>query len=721
MRGADATVMSRRRPRSAQRSSAAVAMTMAMLWFILGFAPRPAPALGAVGGSSLLAFGYNDNGQIGDGTTDPRLTPVAVNGMDDIVAIDAGFEHSLALRSDGRVYAWGLNDHGQLGDGTQTRRLSPILVPGLTHVTAIGAGGWFSLAIRSDGSVWQWGAQRSLMATPPTLPDILVPAPIATTNAIGGSLGAGGGHRLVVSSTGVQTWGDNSKGQLVDGTTTHNWTPATILDPPDGATQAGGGFGHTVVRRSDGSLLAVGQNNNGELGDGSFVERHTLDVVQGISGVTDIAVGDNHTVALTGDGKVWAWGDGAYYQLGSGTIDDSAVPTAVAGLSGVTHVGAGGRASLAINGSGAWFWGGAGGSGVVTHPTLIMDTAGATAVTGGIVHNLVLLNGVGLQLPDPVATTLSVTPGDDPALTGQPTTITFTVAPAPDMGTISGASDPAGPFTPIATVDPATGTATFEQTYASSGDHAAWYRFDGVPGFSASPVVPFTQTVVDPVVPDTTAPTVTGPTRGFVTGSTVTTGPAVKFAWSGTDTGSGVDRYEFAVKTDSGAYVTLSSSLTSATYTSALRTGHTYRARVRAIDVAGNTGAWVAGVSFRLTAYQESSWAIHWTSTWHTGSNTSFWGGHDRYATAAGAKASLTFTGRKFAWVGSVGRSRGWAKVYVNGVFVKSVNLYAATSAHRRVLFSTSWSSATSRTVTIRISGTAGHPRGDLDAFVVSS
>jgi hypothetical protein len=195
----------------------------------------------------------------------------------------------------------------------------------------------------------------------------------------------------------------------------------------------------------------------------------------------------------------------------------------------------------------------------------------------------------------------------------------------------------------------------------------------------------------------------------------------VKFDWSGGDAGSGVDHYEFGLKTDAGAYVSLSSTLASATYTRTVRTGHTYRARVRAIDVAGNIGAWVSGSTFRLTAYQESSAAIRWSGTWRAGVNTAFWGGRDRYATATGAKASLTFTGRSFAWVGSLGPSRGWVNVYVNGRFVKSVNLHATTNAYRRVLFSTSWPTAASRTVTIRISGTARHPRGDVDAFVVGS
>jgi hypothetical protein len=195
----------------------------------------------------------------------------------------------------------------------------------------------------------------------------------------------------------------------------------------------------------------------------------------------------------------------------------------------------------------------------------------------------------------------------------------------------------------------------------------------------------------------------------------------VRFTWSGSDSGSGIDHYQLALNTDGGSYATLSSSLTSPSYTRALAAGHTYRARVRAIDKAANVGAWTYGSSFRLTAYQESSARISWSGSWHTASSTSYWGGRQRYATAAGAKASLTFTGRNIAWVGSVGPTRGWARIYINGVYVKSISLYATSAASRRVLFTKSWSTSATRTITIRVSGTTGHPRVDVGAFVVAT
>jgi hypothetical protein len=249
----------------------------------------------------------------------------------------------------------------------------------------------------------------------------------------------------------------------------------------------------------------------------------------------------------------------------------------------------------------------------------------------------------------------------------------------------------------------------------ANGSHAVWAKFRDAAGNWSTPTS-------DGIVLDTASPTATVPSRAFVAGSSLSGGkPVLKFAWSGSDATSGVDRYEGALSTDGGAYTTIGPSLTTPGFTRALASGHAYRLRVRAIDEAGNIGAWAYGTSFRLTTYQESSRSIRWSGTWRTGTSATFWGGQDRYATAAGAKGSLTFSGRSFAWIGSVGPSRGWARVYVNGGLVKSVNLSAATNAHRRILFATSWSTAASRTVTIRISGTAGHPRGDIDAFIVGS
>ena len=98
---------------------------------------------------SVVAWGNNGYGQLGDGTTTDRLSPTAVPGLTGVTAIAAGGHHTVALRYDGTVVAWGRNSNGQLGDGTTTDRLSPTAVPGLTGVTAIVAGDYHTVALKT--------------------------------------------------------------------------------------------------------------------------------------------------------------------------------------------------------------------------------------------------------------------------------------------------------------------------------------------------------------------------------------------------------------------------------------------------------------------------------------------------------------------------------------------------------------------------------------------
>ena len=110
---------------------------------------------------SLWSYGYNNHGQLGDGSTADHYVPVRVAGLSGVTQVAGGDMHTLALRSDGTVWAWGYNGTGQLGDGTTTDRTRPVRVAGLNGVTHIAAGDFFSLAVRSDGTAVGLGEQRS--------------------------------------------------------------------------------------------------------------------------------------------------------------------------------------------------------------------------------------------------------------------------------------------------------------------------------------------------------------------------------------------------------------------------------------------------------------------------------------------------------------------------------------------------------------------------------
>lgn len=106
---------------------------------------------------TVWAWGDNSFGQLGDGTTTDRHTPVQASGLSDVAAIAAGTYHTVALKKDGTVWAWGYNKYGQLGDGTEADRSVPVQIPYLRDVTVIAAGLLHTVVLKDDGTVWAWG------------------------------------------------------------------------------------------------------------------------------------------------------------------------------------------------------------------------------------------------------------------------------------------------------------------------------------------------------------------------------------------------------------------------------------------------------------------------------------------------------------------------------------------------------------------------------------
>lgn len=219
---------------------------------------------------------------------------------------------------------------------------------------------------------------------------------------------------------------------------------------------------------------------------------------------------------------------------------------------------------------------------------------------------------------------------------------------------------------------------------------------------------------------DRCAPTVSVPVTRLPSGVTLgTSGVRVRTTWIGTaKCASVIDHFDVQRQTDGGAWTTIATtSATRGVWT--LASGHEYRFRVRAVDGTGRISAWAYGGFVRPVAYQESSAKIAYSGTWTSITTTSAYGGRLRYARATGARATLTFTGRSVAWVSTRAPSRGYAKVYVNGVYTARINLAAASTTYRRVVWSRNWSTAATRTVRIVVEGTSGRPRVDVDAFLV--
>ena len=218
------------------------------------------------------------------------------------------------------------------------------------------------------------------------------------------------------------------------------------------------------------------------------------------------------------------------------------------------------------------------------------------------------------------------------------------------------------------------------------------------------------------VGPDSAAPTATAPKVRLVTGPRGGGAP-IRLTWTGTDAGSGVERYVLARQVDDGAWQTISSSLTEPATTLSPVPGHRYRFRVRPVDHAGNVGAWAYGAAFRLSKAQETSGSIAYGGSWTRPADPRYWGGRAKSG-AAGATARFTVTARSVSWVSAQALNRGRAIVLVNGKQVATVDLWTSKLRAQQVVWSASWGTTAKRTITVRVLPTPGRPRVEVDGFL---
>ncbi|MEP7300703.1 MAG: hypothetical protein ABI699_04180 [Caldimonas sp.] len=291
-------------------------------------------ALAVRSDGTLWAWGYRGSIDCVFGGTAP--TPYQIMGAANVASMSMGSSHTLLLGSDGIVRAFGCNDAGQLGRAGFTPAATPVPVAGLPAViTAVAAGGAFSLALDGNRNVWAWGrgalGDGTALATPrfaptqvPGLSDVV-------------AIVAGVDHALALRGDGsVWAWGSNSNGKLGDGSELTRLTPvATLLGAQITAIAAGDQ--NSIALRADGIVLSWGINETGQLGSGSSSPgyRPQPAPVVGLTGVAaiDFGGGLGHSMAVRRDGTVWSWGYNNAGQLGNGTLGaSSSTPVQVTGL-----------------------------------------------------------------------------------------------------------------------------------------------------------------------------------------------------------------------------------------------------------------------------------------------------------------------------------------------------------------------------------------------------
>ena len=308
---------------------------------------------------TVWSWGYNEDGQLGDGTTTKRIAAVQVKNLQNVVAVSAGSRFSIALKNNGTVWAWGFNWYGQLGDGTTKTRYTPVKLDGLSNIISIEAGENHAIALKGDGTVWTWGDNGDgQLGDNDYYWNHYYPRKVdALDNVI--KVAAGADHNLALKSDGtVWAWGSNRGGQLGEGTTeSKEYTPIQVNGLID-IIDVKAGYSHSMVLKSDGTVWAWGTNGSGQLGDGTTTSSNLPVKVNELSDIIGFDTEYYSSLALKSDGTVWAWGSNSYGQLGDGTTITRLTPVQVNLLGDVVDVAIGTGHALALKSDETvWAWG----------------------------------------------------------------------------------------------------------------------------------------------------------------------------------------------------------------------------------------------------------------------------------------------------------------------------------------------------------------------------
>ncbi|HEX8514627.1 MAG TPA: T9SS type A sorting domain-containing protein [Bacteroidia bacterium] len=307
---------------------------------------------------TLWAWGRNEYGHLGDGTVINRHSPVQVGSDNKWISISSGTSHCLGIKSDGTLWSWGLNLSGQVGDGSTTERHNPVQIGTANNWTSVFGGGDRSFALKSDGTLWAWGENYWGQLGDGTNADKTSPVQIGTDTKWT-RISNGNTHTLGLKSDGtLWAWGYNITGALGDGTTTNRNNPVQI-GTANNWVDVSAGWGHSLALKSDGSLWSWGYNASGELGNGTGPGINAPARVGTDNNWVTITTGHSYSLGSKSNGTLWAWGDNSNGQLGDGTIINRSTPVQISIVPNAwVTVDGGGSHTLGVKSNGSlWSWG----------------------------------------------------------------------------------------------------------------------------------------------------------------------------------------------------------------------------------------------------------------------------------------------------------------------------------------------------------------------------
>jgi alpha-tubulin suppressor-like RCC1 family protein len=325
----------------------------------------------ALSDAGLSCWGSNSQGQLGADTgtsATPITTPMPVALVSGAIAIAAGGQHTCAVRGTGQVLCWGQNGSGQLGEGSMSSLGEPVPVTGLDTGLAAAAGVTFSCATTSDGAVFCWGDDHD--GELGTGRDVVQPRPVALDIAAS-AVATGGAHSCAIApepgvtgGTAFSCWGSDQAGQLGDNGGSDRSRPGPIEQPLAPGQIAAGAL-HSCAVDAAGGLWCWGRGSSGQIGPGRMVDAPfpiAVPLPASLPVAQSVSTGDTHTCAVLANGAgaatVACFGANDRGQLGDGTTTGHAAPAAVALGSPAVAVSAGGAHSCAIDAGGQlWCWG----------------------------------------------------------------------------------------------------------------------------------------------------------------------------------------------------------------------------------------------------------------------------------------------------------------------------------------------------------------------------
>jgi alpha-tubulin suppressor-like RCC1 family protein len=288
---------------------------------------------------TIYSWGLAGFGRTGTNDIINKSSPVQIGALNTWYQISAGTGHAVAIKTDGTLWAWGSNSFsGSVGDGTGINRSSPVQIGSLTTWSQVSAGNYSTIALKTDGTIWMWGYNNAGQLGRNNIAN--TSSPVQVGAGTDWAYVASGGSTLAIKTNGtLWSWGDNGFGRLgqnISSTTDRsspvqvgslsNWSQATL------------GL-HAVAVKTDGTLWAWGANSGGQLGKDTTDPRSSPVQIGSLTDWSEAsAANGSHSAALKTDGTIWAWGNGNQGELGQNNTANTSSPVQVGALNTWTSV-----------------------------------------------------------------------------------------------------------------------------------------------------------------------------------------------------------------------------------------------------------------------------------------------------------------------------------------------------------------------------------------------